>query len=320
MQSRCREIAIWRAGPIRPLRHHITRRHSEASNAGSYASRPVSVTRASLVHLSPGRPMATRSWLLLLILLGLQSIRLLAARYGNRGAMSANACPTIRSLWRASLGPQSRISLVAIAIMLVIPRLGFAGDCLSSLEEDVDYLEHAVYSDETARRIHARIFCMRADLRTDTNRWSGPIAAAYIRTCRESPLRDRIAAVCRVYLGDSEGLRYEAARTMAHYAIGTSNGEDIYSILVSHRDDPPWLDLAVLGDPRTVTFIRELYSLRRPLGVEKRENVEKLIAMLNCLYHIPTDEAVKQARELSSTETDPLLRERLALVIHRPED
>ncbi len=123
--------------------------------------------------------------------------------------------------------------------------------------------------------------------------------------------------MCQGYLGDSEGLRYEAARTMAHYAIGTANSEDIYTILITHRDDPPWLDLAVLGDHRTVNFIRELYSLRRPLGVEQRANAEALIAMLNCLYHLPTDDAVNLARGLISTETDPKLRDRLTLVIDR---
>ncbi len=224
----------------------------------------------------------------------------------------------VGSFRRPGVWPQSKTSLLAIAIVLLSPHLGFAGDCLSSLEENVEFLEHTLYSEDTARHIRYRLFCMRAGFRTDTNRWAGPIAAAYIATCRESAFRDRIAAVCQGYLGDSEGLRYEAARTMAHYAIGTAHDEDIYSILVSHRDEPPWLDLAALGDPRTVDFIRELYFLRRPMGVDRQANSEALIAMFNCLYHIPTDGAVNQARELFATETDPNLRERLALVIDRP--
>jgi hypothetical protein len=107
---------------------------------------------------------------------------------------------------------------------------------------------------------------------------------------------------------------------MAHYAIATANGQDIYAILITHRDDPPWLDLAVLGDPRTVDFVRELYSLRRPVGLEKQANIEALMAMLSCLYHIPAGEAVGLARELHAVETDPGLRDRLGRVIDRPAE
>lgn len=169
--------------------------------------------------------------------------------------------------------------------------------------------------------------CLECDFDTSKNRWAEPKAAVHFRQCREDSLRSRIAAALGPYLKldasvDSlAAMRDRAAVTLASYGFTDVDSVDIYGIIVGRiAPNPNGLLfnlplLAAMDDPRTLPFVATVYDSLR--GDNLRKQREKLIAILNCVYHLSDPGAVAFAQKVAESERDPMLVERARLVLQR---
>lgn len=169
--------------------------------------------------------------------------------------------------------------------------------------------------------------CLECDFNTSKNRWAGPTAAAHFSRCRKDSLRTRIAAALKSYLemdasNDSlEAMRERAAVTLASYGFTEVDSIDVYEIIVGRIGPTPnglvlnLPMLAAMDDPRTLPFVTAIYDSLRGEGLRRQR--EKLIAILNCIYHLSDPAAVAFAERVAESERDSLLVERARLVARR---
>lgn len=214
--------------------------------------------------------------------------------------------------------------LVACVVTTPLPP-AMAGECVYP-ESYVECLEH--YSPGQQWVQHEQgycFFCLKYNGDFFSHRWAGPIAADYFKSRREDRYRDRIGMACVRIISDraqcgsvTDEFGYAAAGVLAHYGIASANEYDVYSILIQRPDKIDLIDLAALGDPRSVQWLSARYDSLRAIGLEKPFNRTAIQDVLNCLYHIPGQEAVDLARTIEAKETDANLRSRAHRVLSRP--
>jgi hypothetical protein len=199
----------------------------------------------------------------------------------------------------------------------------YAGECSDGAQDYLTCIERFAEGLTDARPLHC-LGCLRWDGHAARNRWAGPNAAARFRSCRKSSLRPRLATAGRRILdghletGGSRTLVRELLRTLAHYGIDRVGEHDVFQLLTANSETLFYIDLASLGDPRTVPLLRTRYQALRDRGLGSDADREELVAVLNCLYHVPTAAAVRLAAEIRDAESDPLVVERAQLVVDRP--
>lgn len=222
------------------------------------------------------------------------------------------------------------ISLVWLLTVLaaVAPIAGArAGECTESDEGYVAALERIASAGPPFQESEA-FYCLSC-VTEDYFRWAGPNAAARFRSCRESPLRERIARACVPFLDAAPGAdslgqapRAAAAALLACYGFGQVGGHDIFATLSTEgtardRLEPERLmALAALRDARTAAFLRKSYDAL-PARMAKDERRRTISSIINCLYHLPGDDAIQLAIRIRQGEKDPELRARAERVIHR---
>jgi len=199
-----------------------------------------------------------------------------------------------------------------------------AGECLEGEEQWVQCLETGKDKDGPCDPQSA-LYCLSLNLPFATNRWAGPVAAGVLGGRRDSPYKERLARALLPRLDERSDLlrarpmAFQAARVLARYGIGRLGEHDVFAILIS-AEPPPLVDLAALGDPRTVDFLADRYAellAQRTSSKPSRDLREQAISLLNCLYHIPGDAAVELARSIMAQEPDAMLVERARLVVAR---
>lgn len=199
----------------------------------------------------------------------------------------------------------------------------FGGVCIHGTEYYVLKIEADPREDLKDLNLHHCFRCLRWERHTESNRWAGPVTAEYFRSKRESPLRDRIRSACLKYLDGPQTdkkerlIAHEAVRTLAHFGIGHVGDHDVFEILTSDDPSLPLVDLAALGDPRTVPVLKESYIDLKKSDLAADRIRKECITVLNCLYHISGNEAVQLAEFIVKIETDSLLIERAKRVVNR---
>lgn len=164
-------------------------------------------------------------------------------------------------------------------------------------------------------------YCLTYQRFTETNRWAGPVSAEKIAERRQSPYRDRILEASKRYLEshksseEFDDILYDVSRVLAHHGIAQLDSLDVYEILVSRPTSVRLVDLAILGDRRATKFIEVRYRRIRD-ALSPSYTGEALISLLNALYHIPGDEALRLAQDIAESE-DGILRERALRVLER---
>lgn len=218
-------------------------------------------------------------------------------------------------------------SIVVIAAKLTSRAAAGEVHCEGRPEEWVAALERWDRS-APAWRLRDALGCMRC-MGGSSVRWAGPIAAARFEECRNSPWRDRIAAACAPLLEDSTHLSpfYEetvavmAAGLLASLGVGEVAGHDTFQILTEQSVGARRLGvhnlvaLAVLADPRTVGFLAAGYDSLPATDASQHEWQVK--GLLNCLWHLPGQDAIELTIRIRDTEADPRLKERADRVIQR---
>jgi len=201
-----------------------------------------------------------------------------------------------------------------------------SGECTRYTEYYIRILEEDIHSNLNPglREAFSCLVC-EGDLRG--NRWAGPTTREIFNKCKNSPFKERIIVVCLPYLdlpvgtNDLTYLRFHALKLLAYYGTNKICDYDVFQLLLSEKPTNQYtfrtylMALAALGDPRTVNFIAATYDSIRTTGVD--EHTEDLIALLNCLYHIPGKEAVTLAKSIKSNESVEILIRRAKRVIDR---
>ncbi|MFN0151823.1 MAG: pepsin/retropepsin-like aspartic protease family protein [bacterium] len=228
---------------------------------------------------------------------------------------------------RIDIAAPRRVAMFVFTLVAAfVPSSAFGGECTDG---DDAYLE--VLEGRRTLPYHGYFgaaSCLECDFDVGTNRWSGSLAAEALRGCRASPIRARVAAALDRYVkldasNDSlAAMRDRAAVTLASYGFTSADSVDIYEIIAARiATDPNGLAfnlplLAAMDDPRTLPFVTAAYDSLR--GGSLRRNREKLIAIMNCVYHLSDAGAVRFAEQVMRTESDSLLVERAALIVNRP--
>ena len=202
--------------------------------------------------------------------------------------------------------------IVYISVILTAFLSVYGKDCLDS---DISYIHSGNFDCLIAR--------WNTSYLENSNRWACPEAASAIRKQREWPLKKQLISLCQKKISNAiakqpvdSHLLYQVAQVCAIHGIQYVAGTDIFTLLTSRPKNLSMYRLASLGDVRAIPYIAHHYqSLRR----EKltKENREKLISYLNCLYHISDFSTIVLASQLEESETDSLLKERIKLIIYR---
>ena len=230
---------------------------------------------------------------------------------------------TFRSIGHYAFRQIAAFVLVDIGLAMMASG-AYAGECTEGIAFYVQRLEHL--SRQNPPDIDFDVLSCLSCHPEDPSRWAGRIAAKRFAECRNSPFRNRIAAACVVYLnnttgGVSEVYAERAALLLAFYGFNKIGDYDIFQALTSGwrvSGYPPiekLMALAALQDRRTVTFLSEIYDTLQTGEVARHG--EYIAGILNCLYHIPGDDAVELAERIYKETVDMHLRERAQRVISR---
>jgi hypothetical protein len=227
-----------------------------------------------------------------------------------------------RSATRSAISNRRCIVAVALAVF-ALPTVSVAGEgCLDSVPFYLSVLER-----RAPEGMSAAMSCLQC--RTEHSwKWAGPIAAAQFEECRQAQIRQRLTAACTPLISDSTYqdygnfvTRYRVAALLASYGIGRVDGEDIFRILAveKHRrfefEPIDYMALAILQDRRTLSFLASDYaSLSK---IDSRRRTDRVIAILNCLYHVPGDSALVLARTIGQQEGADLIGKRVSRVLAR---
>lgn len=156
-------------------------------------------------------------------------------------------------------------------------------------------------------------------IRKELDRWASDREAKRILEFRNISYHDRLVGLAVAYLDDSTSssdTKAVAVEVLAFQGIKTIQDYDVFEMLVKqsqwNMNFITWYVLAALGDARTVDFARQEYKRIRNQGAVRGVPPRPLLMeLIDCLYHIPGDEAVELAHELAAGETDKALRDRL---------
>jgi len=215
---------------------------------------------------------------------------------------------------------------VFLLVAAIVPPPAFGGECADGDDAYLEVLEGRRTLPNHGFFGAAR--CLECEFDAAANRWSGQPAAEVLRDCRSAPIRARLAAALGPYLkldasNDSlAAMRDRAAVTLASYGFASVDSIDVYEIIVARIEaDPNGLVfnlplLAAMDDPRALPLVTAVYDSLR--GGSLRRNREKLVAIMNCLYHLSDPGAVRFAEQVMRTESDSLLVERARLIANRP--
>lgn len=142
-------------------------------------------------------------------------------------------------------------------------------------------------------------------------RWGVARERTNLFSARKLEYRDRLIGFAEDYLGDP-ATQVAAATVLAYQGMSEVNGFDVFEILVepSARVRQLWYTLAALQDARVVEYADRRYrEIRGGSEVVDELDRRRLLDIVDCLFHIKTDESRDLLSRLASQETDSRLTE-----------
>lgn len=193
----------------------------------------------------------------------------------------------------------------------------YAGECPYP-EEYVVALEEGP---ESAQFEYA-ILCLVGSRIEHGKLWAGPNTAAAFEKMRADPYRPRIVKATSALLSgswaDVGDHRQKLFRIVALRGVAQLDSTDVFAMLLTSTPQfyrGIYEEMAILQDCRAVDVLRTRYGELRTNP--ERDFADEVLDLLNCLYHIPCNEAVLAAEQLLSEEKDQELCERIKRVVDR---
>jgi len=142
-------------------------------------------------------------------------------------------------------------------------------------------------------------------------RWGVAREKTNLFSARKLEYCERLIGYAKEYL-DNPTAQVAAATILAYQGIREANGHDVFSILAepSTRVRQRWYTLAALQDPRVIEYAEERYRDIRGASdsIEELER-RQLQDIVDCLFHIKSEESRALLARLASHETDSQLAE-----------
>jgi hypothetical protein len=152
--------------------------------------------------------------------------------------------------------------------------------------------------------------------------WAGPNTAAAFAEMRADPYQPRIVKAASALLSSSWAdvgdHRQKLFRIVARRGVAQLDSTDVFVMLLTSTPQfyrGIYEEMAILRDCRAVDVLRTRYGELRTNP--ERGFADEILDLLNCLYHIPCNEAVLAAEQFLSEEKDQKLRERIQRVVDR---